>query len=149
MSTTASWGSGAACSMVSIRRSPTPWTTTAGPVTALVVVAVVISDHRRHSAVDKDSLPIDVVGRVRGEPGYGPGQVLHGSPAACRGPAKDPGVERVVVNESLCHFGVDVAGGDAVDLQSLGCPLGRHGTGEVAQSALGCRVGADGGPGEV
>ena len=146
-SITASSGPGARNGTSSIRRSPAAWATTAGPEAGRFEVV-----HQTTTVIPpsmKIVWPLTNVGAVRGQPDHRTGEVLHGSPAVGRGPAEDPGVECGVVHQVLGHFGVDVAGCDAVDLQPVRCPLGRHGAGEVAQSALRRHVRGDGGPGEV
>src|SRR2546429_4564635 len=120
MAITASSGPGVRTATRSTRTSPAPWATTA---VVLEVMEVPFSDDGsddgRHAAVDEDDLAVDVVGGAGGQPHGRADHIGHRPPPASGGPAEDPRVELVVVHKVLGHLGVDVSGGDAVDLESL------------------------------
>src|SRR5690606_10496831 len=54
-----------------------------------------------------------------------------------------------VLDQRLVELGEDVAGGDAVDVQPVLGPVGRHAAGKVGDRGLARGVGGDGGAGEV
>ena len=73
----------------------------------------------------------------------GAGQVLWLSPASSRDAFKDLAIAGFVGLQSFCVTSGEVARGNGVDLDALGCPLVRKGFGKLGHSAFACGVGGN------
>src|SRR5271154_1156993 len=87
------------------------------------------------AAVDIEDVAIDETRSVGSEEDRGADQLFDVAPAAHRRAAREPGRERLVLDQRLVEFGGEIAGRDRVDPQPVLAPIGRH--------ALRGRVGRD------
>ncbi|KNC25521.1 hypothetical protein FF38_05536, partial [Lucilia cuprina] len=93
------------------------------------------------AAVDGQDDAVDVGGRVGGEEQRRAGDVLGGPPSARGDPVGDLSRARRVGLELLVELGVDVSGGDGVDVETATRPLVRQRLGQLRDGAFGGHIG--------